>query len=345
MATKVIADQSASRSGFPPSGSPSSTSSTSSGETFELHGFASIKTRAMEPIERLAAQGEDADKEMYARPTPGGRRRRPSADAARSALRPDRAVRPLRAGERRQAELPVPPLPDPAGLARGAPAGGPLSRVHPGRHRHRRRRGAAPHFEAEMLLVIADVFARLPIGDFRIQVNNRKIPEGFYLRHRPRRTSPARCGSSTSWTRSAPTRCAELLVECRRDPRAGGAVPGAGRESARRTLSFVDQVRALGVQHRHARRGPGRAAAVDRHAGWTARPGASSPTCGSPAAWTTTPAPSTRRSSIGHESLRLGLLRRPVRRARHRRQDAPIPGVGISIGVSRLLGLLIGRGC
>ena len=31
-------------------------------ETFELHGFASIETRAVEPVERLSNQGEDADK-------------------------------------------------------------------------------------------------------------------------------------------------------------------------------------------------------------------------------------------------------------------------------------------
>ena len=35
-------------------------------ETFELHGFASVETRAVEPIERLSSQGEDADKEIYA---------------------------------------------------------------------------------------------------------------------------------------------------------------------------------------------------------------------------------------------------------------------------------------
>ena len=38
----------------------------------------------------------------------------------------------------------------------------------------------SPHFEAEMPLVIADVFSRFPVGDFVIQVNNRKIPNGFY---------------------------------------------------------------------------------------------------------------------------------------------------------------------
>ena len=35
-------------------------------ETFELHGYASIRTRAVEPIERLTSLGEDTDKEIYA---------------------------------------------------------------------------------------------------------------------------------------------------------------------------------------------------------------------------------------------------------------------------------------
>ncbi len=34
-------------------------------DTFELHGFASIETRAVEPVDRLSNQGEDADKEIY----------------------------------------------------------------------------------------------------------------------------------------------------------------------------------------------------------------------------------------------------------------------------------------
>ena len=97
--------------------------------TFELHGFANIETRAVEPLDRLAKGGE-IDKEIYVL-------RRLQADdgagdaGAGPALRPDRAVRPLRAGERRQAGVPVPPLPDPAGLARRAAAGGPLPRSSP----------------------------------------------------------------------------------------------------------------------------------------------------------------------------------------------------------------------
>ena len=106
--------------------------------TFELHGFAAIETRAVEPLDQLLRKGETS-KEVYVL-----RRLQADADAerrrrARPALRPDRAVRALRARERRQAGVPVPPLPDPEGLARRAAAGGPLPRVHPGRHRHRRR--------------------------------------------------------------------------------------------------------------------------------------------------------------------------------------------------------------
>ena len=34
-------------------------------EVFELHGFAPLETRAVEPVERLLGKGGDADKEIY----------------------------------------------------------------------------------------------------------------------------------------------------------------------------------------------------------------------------------------------------------------------------------------
>ena len=34
-------------------------------EVFELHGFAPLETRAVEPMERLLGKGGDADKEIY----------------------------------------------------------------------------------------------------------------------------------------------------------------------------------------------------------------------------------------------------------------------------------------
>src|SRR5262249_58879878 len=38
----------------------------------------------------------------------------------------------------------------------------------------------APHYEAEIPLVIGDALGALPIPPIRIQVNNRKVCEGYY---------------------------------------------------------------------------------------------------------------------------------------------------------------------
>jgi len=151
-------------------------------ETFELHGFGSIQTRAVEPIERLSSLGEDTDKEIYAVSRLGG-----SADASsrdpRLGLHFDLTVPFARyvlenAGKltfpfRRYQIQPV---------WRG-------ERPQEGRFREFIQCDIdivdvgelAPHYEAELPLVVADAFSKLPIGPFRIQVNNRKIPQGFYL--------------------------------------------------------------------------------------------------------------------------------------------------------------------
>ena len=82
-----------------------------------------------------------------------------------------------------------------------------------------------------------------PMGPFRIQVNNRKIPEGFYLGLGLRRRGDRRacCASSTSSTRSAPRRCTRCSCE-------SGAHAGAGPRPAWRwrtisapDASFVDR--------------------------------------------------------------------------------------------------------
>ena len=70
-------------------------------ETFELHGFASIETRVVEPLDQLLRKGE-IDKEVYVlRRLQADGRSDPSDAGSRPALRPHRAVRPLRAGARR----------------------------------------------------------------------------------------------------------------------------------------------------------------------------------------------------------------------------------------------------
>ena len=200
-----------------------------------------------------------------------------------------------------------------------------------------------PHFEAEIPLVMAEVFRKLPIGRMVIQVNNRKIPEGFYLgigiedvagdaahRRQARQDRPRQGQATCSSTAGRTTR-------------AGRRSAWRWPPSAPRTCRFVEQVRALGVQHPTLDEGlealsrghPGRPGQRPRRDG--GRPARS------PAASTTTPAPSTRPSSSGHESWgsfcsggRYDSLASDGR--------TTYPGVGISIGVSRLLGLLLGKG-
>jgi histidyl-tRNA synthetase len=231
-------------------------------ETFELHGFASIQTRAVEPVERLSSLGEDTDKEIYAISRLAG-----SDDSSRDpklGLHFDLTVPFARyvlenAGKltfpfRRYQIQPV---------WRG-------ERPQEGRYREFIQCDIdivdvgelAPHYEAELPLVIADAFSKLPIGPFRIQVNNRKIPEGFYLG----------IGLTDVKTvlrivdkldKIGPGKVADLLVAA-----------GATAKQARAALalaeinapdeSFVERVRALGVEHETLSAGLAELAAVIR---------------------------------------------------------------------------------
>ena len=238
-------------------------------ETFELHGFASIQTRSVEPIERLSSQGADTDKEIYAVSrlaggsdgTDGMEEKSPSA---RLGLHFDLTVPFARyvlenAGKltfpfRRYQIQPV---------WRG-------ERPQEGRFREFTQCDIdivdvgelAPHYEAELPLVVADAFSKLPIGPFRIQVNNRKIPQGFYLG----------IGLTDVQTmlqivdkldKIGPDAVGDLMV-------AAGAMPG--QASAALALaqinatdeSFVEQVQALGVEHETLTAGLAELAAVIR---------------------------------------------------------------------------------
>jgi histidyl-tRNA synthetase len=147
-------------------------------ETFELHGFASIETRSVEPISRLSAQGEDADKEIYAISRLAGG----SRDESRWGLHFDLTVPFARYVLENAGTLDFPFRRYQIQKAwRG-------ERPQEGRYREFTQADIdvvdvgtlAAHFEAEMPLVIADVFARFPVGDFVIQVNNRRLANGFY---------------------------------------------------------------------------------------------------------------------------------------------------------------------
>jgi histidyl-tRNA synthetase len=232
-------------------------------ETFELHGFASIQTRAVEPVERLSSQGEDTDKEIYAVSRLGASPQASSRDA-RLGLHFDLTVPFARyvlenAGKltfpfRRYQIQPV---------WRG-------ERPQEGRFREFTQCDIdivdvgelAPHYEAELPLVIADVFSKLPIGPFRIQVNNRKIPQGFYLG----------IGLTDIQTmlrivdkldKIGPDAVRDLMVAAG----ATGAQAGAALALAQINSpdeSFVERVEALGVQHETLSQGLAELAAVIR---------------------------------------------------------------------------------
>jgi len=232
-------------------------------QTFELHGFASIQTRAVEPIERLSSLGEDTDKEIYAISRLGAGSDASSRDP-KLGLHFDLTVPFARyvlenAGKltfpfRRYQMQPV---------WRG-------ERPQEGRYREFIQCDIdivdvgelAPHYEAELPLVIADAFSKLPIGPFRIQVNNRKIPQGFYLG----------IGLTDVQTmlrivdkldKIGPDAVHDLMVAA-----------GATSEQAKAALalaqinapdeSFVERVQALGVQHETLTQGLTELAAVMR---------------------------------------------------------------------------------
>jgi histidyl-tRNA synthetase len=232
-------------------------------ETFELHGFASIQTRAVEPIERLSSQGEDTDKEIYA--------------ISRLAGGPDESARESRLGLHFDLTVPFARYV----LENAGKLTFPFRRyqIQPVWRGERPQEGRfrefiqcdidivdvgelAPHYEAELPLVIADAFSRLPIGPFRIQVNNRKIPQGFYLG----------IGLTDVKTmlrivdkldKIGPERVSQLLVAA-----------GATAEQAEACLAlaeisapddgFVERVNALGVKHPTLTEGLAELAAVIR---------------------------------------------------------------------------------
>jgi len=231
-------------------------------ETFELHGFASVQTRAVEPIERLSSMGEDTDKEIYAISRLAG-----SDDSSREprlGLHFDLTVPFARYVLENSGKLTFPfrryqiqPV------WRG-------ERPQEGRYREFIQCDIdivdvgelAPHYEAELPLVVADAFGKLPIGPFRIQVNNRKIPEGFYLG----------IGLTDVKTvlrivdkldKIGPGNVSDLLVAA-----------GATAEQAKHCLAlaeisspdetFVERVQALGVRHETLTQGLAELAAVIR---------------------------------------------------------------------------------
>jgi histidyl-tRNA synthetase len=307
-------------------------------ETFELHGFSSIETRSIEPVERLSSQGEDADKEIYVISRLAGG----DDSEARWGLHFDLTVPFARYVLENAGKLHFPFRRYQIQKSwRG-------ERPQEGRYREFTQAdidvvdvGAlAPHYEAEMPLVIADVFSRFPLGEFVTQVNNRKIPQGFYqgigltdvigtLR------------IVDKLDKIGPEKVKELLIDA-------GATPDqadrclALAEIRTEDLSFVDRVRELGVEHPLLDEGLESLAAVIR-TGMAHAPGKLVADLRIARGLDYYTGTVYETQVIGHEEWGSvcsgGRYDALASDGKH-----TYPGVGISIGVTRIVALLLGRG-
>jgi len=306
-------------------------------ETFELHGFSSIETRSIEPIERLSSQGEDADKEIYAVSRLAG-----GDEDFRWGLHFDLTVPFARYVLENAGRLSFPFRRYQIQKAwRG-------ERPQEGRYREFTQADVdvvdvgelSSHVEAEMPLVVADVFSRFPVGEFVIQVNNRKIPEGFYLAiglddvigtlrivDKLDKIGPARVAAmllAAGATRDQADQCIALAMIHSAD------------------LSFVEQVRSLGVSHPTLEEGLASLAAV-LTTGMENAPGRVVADLRIARGLDYYTGTVYETQLVGYESWgsfcsggRYDALASDGR--------TTYPGVGISIGVSRILGLLLGKG-
>lgn len=307
-------------------------------DTFELHGFPSIETRSVEPVERLVGKGGDADKEIY-----GIHRLADDArDGADLGLHFDLTVPFARYVVENAGRLNFPfRRHQIQKVWRG-------ERPQEGRYREFTQCDIdvvdvgelAPHFEAEMPLVMAEIFAKLPIPPMVIQVNNRKIPEGFY-RGLGIDDVAGTLRTVDKLDKIGPAKVAELLVEAGRTPDQAQAVLDLAMIRTSDT-SFVEQVRALGVEHPVLDDGLASLAAVIEM-GMASAPGAMVADLRIARGLDYYTGTVYETQLIGHESWgsfcsggRYDELASDGKNT--------YPGVGISIGLSRLLGLLLGSG-
>ncbi len=263
--------------------------------TFELHGFANIETRVVEPLDRLAKGGE-IDKEIYVlqRLQQGG-----ETSEAELGMHFDLTVPFARYVLEHAGHLEFPfrrfqiqPV------WRG-------ERPQEGRYRQFTqadvdivgRDDLAFHHDVEVMRVMVEALDALPVPALSFQFNNRKLIQGFYRGlGLPDVTAAIR--TIDKLDKLPAEKVAELLVsDAGATPEQAEQLPGAGHDPGARHL-----VRRAGPRaRRHRRPARGGAAPSWRPSSRAApRPSvatsASRPTCASRAGSTTTPAPSSRSS-------------------------------------------------
>ena len=306
-------------------------------QVFELHGFLSLETRAVEPIENL--QGGEIAKEIYVL------RRMHAADGEADpglGLHFDLTVPFARYVLENSAQLEFPLRRyQIQKVWRG-------ERPQDGRFREFTQAdidvvgsGAlAFHHEIEMAVVMSTLLAKLPIPPAIIQVNNRKLAEGFYL------------GVGATDTQGV-LRAIDKLDKIGADPVRVllEAEAGLTREAAAKCIqlasiktpdaTFVDQVRALGVQNDLLDEGLNELAAVVAGAN-AERPGSVVADLRIARGLDYYTGTVYETQLVGFESVgSISSGGRYDNLASDGKQS--YPGVGISLGVSRLVSVLIGR--
>jgi histidyl-tRNA synthetase len=213
--------------------------------TFELHGYASLETRAVEPLDQLLRKGETS-KEVYLL-------RRLQAEGAETdddalGLHFDLTVPFARYVLENAGKLAFPfRRYQIQKVWRG-------ERPQVGRYREFTQadidvvdKGSLPaHYEAEMPLVLGEALDQLPLPPVTILVNNRKLCEGFY-RGLGVGDPAAALRAIDKLDKIGPAGVAALLVETAGATDAQAKACLALAEIETGDLSFVDSVRALGV--------------------------------------------------------------------------------------------------
>jgi histidyl-tRNA synthetase len=217
--------------------------------TFELHGFAPVETRAVEPLDQLLRKGE-IDKEVYLLRRLQATEDGEDSAAATLGLHFDLTVPFARYVLENSGKLDFPfRRYQIQKVWRG-------ERPQEGRYREFTQadidvvsRDVLPfHHDVEVARVMAEALSALPLPPLRLQVNNRKLIEGFYL-GLGATDVPTVMRVIDKIDKVPPEVVATMLVE----------EAGLSDDQAKHCLalaeiragdtSFVDRVRALGVQH------------------------------------------------------------------------------------------------
>jgi len=315
--------------------------------TFELYGFSPLETRAVEPLDQLLRKGETS-REVYllrrlqaAEPTETTPDGDPTDDAL--GLHFDLTVPFARYVLENSGKLQFPFRRYQIQKAwRG-------ERPQEGRYREFLQadidvidRDTLPfHYEVEIPLVIVDALRGLPIPPFYIQVNNRKLCQGFY-RGLGIPDPEAALRAVDKSDKIPPSAVAELLVTTAGATEAQAKACLALAEISTSDASFVDAVRALGVEDPLLDEGMDELVRVVEAAHAYA-PGALVADLKIARGldyYTGTVYETRMRGYEGMGSICSGGRYDNLASAGTDR----FPGVGISLGVSRLLGVLVGRG-